>query len=340
MEIIDYTNLGLGLLLIVVGLLCYRNPNLINPYGRMSPERKAMVDIENLKRVVAITFGATGFLLIVTATLSMTKVIDEMMTANVMIALILAMMIPLFIAMWKYNGFGRKRNNSDDAQLTGTQERAKFSEEKKKKIALWSIIIVPILCLGLFLALVIWGNKGPKYEISSECIKVKGGGYHATIPVADIISDSVWEHWPDIAIRINGMSTNKVNMGHFRLKNGENCMMFVHEDGGPLLELRTSDGGLYYLNCATEKETLEMIDKVKEVIHTRPSTGYNDIHSLYPHGGEASAISCAQRHTSLLRRLRVRPAMRALERSPKDSSLDCFVVPPRNDEKQPTIERG
>ena len=30
----------------------------------------------------------------------------------------------------------------------------------------------------------------------------------------------------------------------------------------------------------------------------------------------------------------------ALERSPKDSSLDCFVVPPRNDETQPTIERS
>ena len=263
MEIMDYINLGLGLLLIVVGLLCYRNPNLISPYGNMSPERKALVDIEGLKRVVAITFGATGFLLIVTAALSMTKVIGEMTSVYVIIALVTAMMVPLFIAMWKYNGFGRRRNNSDDAQLTGTQERAKFSDEKKNKVALWSLVIIPILCLGLFLALVLWGNKGAKYEISNECINVKGGGYHVTIPVADITSDSVWEHWPGIAMRTNGMSTNKVNMGHFRLKNGESCMMFIHEDGGPLLELRTADGGLYYLNCATEEETLEMIAEVK-----------------------------------------------------------------------------
>ena len=52
----------------------------------------------------------------------------------------------------------------------------------------------------------------------------------------------------------------------FRLKNGESCMMFIHEDGGPLLELRTADGGLYYLNCATEEETLEMIEQVKKEI--------------------------------------------------------------------------
>jgi ATP-dependent Clp protease adapter protein ClpS len=64
-------------------------------------------------------------------------------------------------------------------------------------------------------------------------------------------------------MRTNGMSTNKVNMGHFRLKNGENCMMFVHEDGGPVLELRTVDSALFYLNCATEEGTLEMIEQVK-----------------------------------------------------------------------------
>ena len=263
MEIIDYINLGMGLLLIVVGLLCYRNPNLINPYGNMSPERKALVDIEGLKRVVAVTFVVTGFLLIVLATLTMTKIIDEMMTANVMIALVVAMMIPLFIAMWKYNGFGRQRKDADTPVFESPTRARLLKEEKKNKVAIWSVVIVPILCMGLFLALVLWGNKGPQYEISNECINVKGGGYHVTIPVADITSDSIWEHWPGIAMRTNGMSTNKVNMGHFRLKNGENCMMFIHEDGGPLLELRTSDGKLYYFNCATEEETQEMIAKVK-----------------------------------------------------------------------------
>ena len=263
MEITDYILLGIGLLLIVSGWLCYRYPNLINPYGGMSPERKALVDIEGLKKVVAITFVATGFLLVVTAALSMTKVIDEMVSVYVMLALVLAMMIPLFIAMWRYNGFGRRRGNQDGVEFTENKEKTKLSEKRKTKIVLWSVVILPMLCMGLFLGLVLWGNKGPKYEISNECINVKGGGYHVTIPVADITSDSVWEHWPGIALRTNGMSTNKVNMGHFRLKNGESCMMFIHEDGGPLLELRTTDGGLYYLNCATEEETLEMIAEVK-----------------------------------------------------------------------------
>ena len=250
-----------------------------------------------MKRVVAITFGATGFLFVVAAALSMTKVIGEMASVYVMIALVTAMMVPLFIAMWKYNGFGRQRKSADAPMTENPTHTQLLDEEKKNKVALWSVVIVPMLCMGLFLGLVLWGNKGPKYEISNDCINVKGGGYHVTIPVADITSDSVWEHWPGIAMRTNGMSTNKVNMGHFRLKNGESCMMFIHEDGGPLLELRTADGGLYYLNCATEEETLEMIAKVKKVFSRRPATGNYIPQTLYRHGGQGSAISNARRRT-------------------------------------------
>ena len=110
MEFIDYMNIGTGLLLIVVGWLCYRNPNLINPYGGLSPERKALVDIEGLKKSLAITMAVTGILLIVTALLSIFNVISEIMSVNVMMVLVIAMLVPLFIAMKKYNGFGRDEN--------------------------------------------------------------------------------------------------------------------------------------------------------------------------------------------------------------------------------------
>lgn len=110
MNIIGYINLGTGLLFIVVGLLCYRYPNLLNPYGGMSPERKDLVDIEGLKRVVAITFVVTGLLMVVVGTLSLVKVIDEMTSIYVFIMLSTVMLVPLFVAMWKYNGFGRDKN--------------------------------------------------------------------------------------------------------------------------------------------------------------------------------------------------------------------------------------
>lgn len=99
-----------GLILILLGWAIYRNPNWINPYGDMPPERKALVDIEGLKRVVAITLGVGGGLLIVAGLLSAFKVIDDNTSGIVMGAVCTAMMVPLVIAMRKYNGFGRDEN--------------------------------------------------------------------------------------------------------------------------------------------------------------------------------------------------------------------------------------
>ena len=76
--------------------------------------------------------------------------------------------------------------------------------------------------------------------------------------------------WPAISFP-TGLSTDKVNIGHFPLKNGEDCMMFICCDVNSVLEVRTVDGKLYYLNCATEEETLEMIAKVKQIINVKLS---------------------------------------------------------------------
>lgn len=94
----------------LLGWLIYRNPNWINPYGEMPPERKALVDIEGLKRAVALTLGLGGGLLIIAGLLSAFKVIDDNTSGIVMGAVCTAMIVPLVIAMRKYNGFGRDEN--------------------------------------------------------------------------------------------------------------------------------------------------------------------------------------------------------------------------------------
>ena len=145
MEFIDYMNIGTGLLLIVVGWLCYRNPNLINPYGGLSPERKALVDIEGLKKSLAITMAVTGILLIVTALLSIFNVISEIMSVNVMMVLVIAMLVPLFIAMKKYNGFGRDENGEGYYSLY---------MNKAAKITV-VIVTVMVAAVVVFLAIVL-----------------------------------------------------------------------------------------------------------------------------------------------------------------------------------------
>ena len=110
MTAIDYINLITGVVLIGIGWLCYFFPNLINPYGNMSPERKALVDIEGLKWSTAIILTVTGGLLLITVLLSYLKIIDEYMSGLLLTVIGLGMIIPLFIAMHRHNGFGRDRS--------------------------------------------------------------------------------------------------------------------------------------------------------------------------------------------------------------------------------------
>ncbi len=133
-----------GLLLAFLGWLVYRNPNWINPYGDMPPERKALVDIEGLKRVVAITLGVGGGLLIVAGLLSAFKVIDDNTSGIVMGAVCTAMMVPLVIAMRKYNGFGRDENGEGYYSL--------YMNKAAKITAV--IVTVMVTAVVVFLAIV------------------------------------------------------------------------------------------------------------------------------------------------------------------------------------------
>ena len=240
-----YTVLATGLVLIVVAWACYQYPNIINPYGNLPPERKELVDIEGLKKACAIILGITGFLLVVSAALFMLKVIDEDICATLLMVLAFAMLVPLFIAMKRYNGFGRDSSGKVSKYSTNS------------KIALIStgvsILIVAVVLILSF--------RPTKITVEEEHIKISGM-YGREIPIADIVSVELLDEMPPIAMRTNGSDTGKQAKGHFRFRNGESCMLFIHKKA-PYIQMRTTDN-LYYINGDTEEETLDIFSKVKE----------------------------------------------------------------------------
>ena len=131
----------------LLGWLIYRNPNWINPYGEMPLERKALVDIEGLKRAVAITFGVAGGLMIIAGLLSAFKVIDDNTGGIVMGAVCLAMAVPLVIAMRRYNGFGRDENGEGYYSLY------------MNKAAKITVVIVMVMVVAVAVLLTILMNK-------------------------------------------------------------------------------------------------------------------------------------------------------------------------------------
>ena len=161
MELFDYMIIGTGLLLIVMGWLCYRFPNIINPYGGMSPERKALVDIKGLKKSVAITFYVAGGLLIVTALLSALKVIGLKMSVYAMTVIVLAMLVPLFVAMKKYNSFGRDK--------TGKGVYGPRLETAPK-----IVLVILALSVALVVILIAFTIRPLKIEVGEESVSISG----------------------------------------------------------------------------------------------------------------------------------------------------------------------
>lgn len=249
MELFDYMIIGTGVLLIVVGWLCYRFPNMINPYGSMSDERKALVDIEGLKRATAIILTIMGLLIITADVLHIFNVIDVEVASWLFSGAILVMIIPLVIAMKKYNGFGRDKTGEG---VYGPRL------EKAPKIAL----VILGLTMAFVVVIIAMSSRPQQIMVGEDSVKISGM-YGREIPVADIVSVELLEALPHVKMRTNGSSTGRYSKGHFLLEKGEKCMLFVRHKMPPYIEIRTSHN-LYYLNGATEGETMRLFEALKE----------------------------------------------------------------------------
>lgn len=251
-------------MLIVTAWACYKYPNLINPYGNMPPEQKELVDIEGLKKAVALILGPTGFLLVVTATLHLTKVIDEDVCGVTLMALVFAMMVPLTIAMKRYNAFGRDQSGSNirfvrDEMPLGRDKSGKLEKSGKAAKIAWSFAWVVMVFVAISLAL---SFRPTRIAVGEEAIKISGM-YGREIPVSDIVSVDLLEEMPRIVSRINGSDTGNRLKGHFRLKGGEKCILFIVRKA-PYIEMRTTDA-LYYLNDNDREKTETLYRQIKEL---------------------------------------------------------------------------
>ena len=240
-----WTDIILGVSLMLVGLLVYRNPMLISGVNTMSNERLSKVDLDGLKSAYRNVFLICGGAMLLFGGLSFFVHVSMGVHLIVFSVMMMALVVACVLLSKRY-----------DLGLQGEEGK----KERKKN---WIGIIIAFVVLAAMLVFFFKGNKPATIVVSEDYITAKGSGYSASIAISDITEANVLTNWPDISIRTNGIATENVGIGHFRLKNGESCMLFLSVDGGPVLEVRTIDGKLYYLNCATEEKTLAMMAEVK-----------------------------------------------------------------------------
>ena len=128
-------------------------------------------------------------------------------------------------------------------------------------------VFVIVVLLEALLAPALFMNYNSKVLVGNDVIEIKGE-YSMTIPVSDIDTVLLVEKLPSIRTRANGISTRKVNIGIFKMSDGNRCRLYINKDVPLFVEIKcqqTTDNGqqtLVFINRKTVEDTKALYEEI------------------------------------------------------------------------------
>ena len=127
-------------------------------------------------------------------------------------------------------------------------------------------VFVIVVLLEALLAPALFMNYNSKVLIANDVIEIKGE-YAMEIPVTDIDTVLLVEKLPSIRTRANGISTRKVNIGIFKMSDGNKCRLYINKDVDAFVEIRLVAQGsqlqdLIFINRKTVEDTKALYEEI------------------------------------------------------------------------------
>ena len=127
-------------------------------------------------------------------------------------------------------------------------------------------VFVIVVLLEALLAPALFMNYNSEVLVGNDVIEIKGE-YSMTIPVSDIDTVLLVEKLPSIKTRANGISTRKVNIGNFKMSDGNKCRLYINKDVDAFVEIRLVVQGsqpqdLVFINRKTVEETKALYEEI------------------------------------------------------------------------------
>jgi hypothetical protein len=138
---------------------------------------------------------------------------------------------------------------------------AKRPRNHRNTIAV-TLLVIALACIPVFMV-----DYGNAVTVNDDVIEIKGD-YAMNIPVSDIDTVLLVEQLPSIKLRTNGISTRKVNIGNFKMSDGNKCRLYINKDVPLFVEIKcqqTTDNGqqtLVFINRKTVEETKALYDEI------------------------------------------------------------------------------
>ena len=137
--------------------------------------------------------------------------------------------------------------------------------DKRRLLSAIVIVAVVAISLGISLLPLLLNNGTGSFSIKDNGLVLDGAhGYGRTIPINDVLSVQLVDSLPHISRRTNGYAVGNVNFGHYKLKDGRKCMLYLNDASQkPFIQIETADN-LYFINCTTSDETAVLYRKLME----------------------------------------------------------------------------
>ncbi len=148
-------------------------------------------------------------------------------------------------------------------------KESELNHEAKRPRSYRSVFIIVVFIAALVAYPIFFANYGNEIIVDDNKIEIKGD-YSIDIPLSDIDTVLLVESLPDITLRTNGISTNKVNIGNFKMADGNKCRLYVNNSTPMFVEIRLDAHGsqptaLIFINKKTVEETKALYDKIYDL---------------------------------------------------------------------------
>ena len=131
-------------------------------------------------------------------------------------------------------------------------------------------VFVIVLLLGALIAPTLFMNYSNEVVVTDDAIEIKGE-YAMTIPFSDIDTVMLIEKLPPIKTRTNGISTKKVSIGKFKMKDGQKANLYINKDVEMFIEIKLNahdsqpKANMIFINRKTVEDTKALYEEINSV---------------------------------------------------------------------------
>ena len=135
-------------------------------------------------------------------------------------------------------------------------------------------ILMTIAFTAVLLGPLFFMNYNSEIIVTDNAIEIKGE-YAMNIPLSEIDTVLLVEKLPSIKLRTNGISTRKVDIGNFKMSDGNKCRLYINKDVPLFVVIKrqqttdnrqqTSSKSLIFINRKTVEETKALYEEINSV---------------------------------------------------------------------------